>query len=441
MSNGLGPIFTKVKRSAFIRNLLIVMSGTALAQAFGYALSPVISRLYSPADFGVYGSFFAVLSIITTVLTLDYSQAIMLPKSKDDAVNIFALSGLTAAAISAVCLVICLIVPSSVQSLIKAPHGWVLILLIIGILAEGLNLSVQAWCVRIKSFKQTSASQVIRSLTTNGTQVGLGFLNGGSSALVFAGVLGNSLASANLARVAVRDIRPMRSQIRWARIKQLAKEYRDFPLYSASTNLINALSLGLPIFLLTHFFGIATAGAWSFGVRILSAPVELVQRALRQVLYQKASETYNEGGRLYTLYIKFTAGLFAIGVAPSLVLVIWAPKIFTWIFGAQWHTAGIFAQSLIIWLLFMFCNLPALICSRIARMQRQMFLFNVSVLAIRTVALVVGGLYLSAALSVLLFSVAGAILNIVFILIIGAALRKMEGRTSWKDILAGLREG
>lgn len=439
--NNLRSISSNIRRSSFVKNLLIVMSGTALAQILGYALSPLISRLYSPSDFGVFGSFYAVVGIISAGLTLDYSLAIMLPRNKDDAINLFVLSCITTAIISAICLIICLLAPGYVQRLIKAPKSWILVLLILGILGDGLNQACGAWCVRVKSFKHTSASQVIRSISSNGTQLGLGYLKGGSSALIFAGVLGDTLASANLARVVSRDLRILHVNIRWKRIWQLAKEYRDFPVYSASTNLINSLSLGLPIFLLTHFFGIAIAGAFAFGVRILSAPMGLVQRALKQVLYQKACEVHNAGGRILLLYLKFTVGLFALGLFPSLVFIIWAPKIFVWLFGAQWHTAGIFAQSLILWLLFMFCNLPADLCARIARMQRKMFLFNLAVLVLRTLALIVGGLYLSASYTVLLFSIVGAIMNVVFIIIIGFALKKREGETAWKEILADLRVG
>jgi lipopolysaccharide exporter len=434
--NPLRSIPAKIKRSTFIKNLLIVMSGTALAQALGYAVSPLISRLYSPADFGVFGSFSAVVSVLSSILTLDYALAIMLPKAKEDAINLFMLACFFTGVIGFAFLAIYVIAPGYFQGLFKAPFSWILILLVLGVLADGINQACQSWCIRVKAFKQTSASQVIRSLSANGTQLGLGYLKGGSFSLVFGGVLGDTLASGNLARVVARDLRALRASIRWKRMWQLAKEYRDFPMYSASTNFINTLSLGLPVLLLTRYFGIATAGAYAFGLRILSAPMGLVQRALKQVLYQKASETHNAGGKLLSLYLKFTFGLLGIGLVPSLIIIIWAPAIFTWIFGSQWHTAGIFARGLILWLLFMFCNLPADLCGKIARMQRKMFFFNVAVLVVRTLALVGGGLYLSAASTVMLFSVVSAVLNVAFIAMIGFALKKREGEAAWKEILA-----
>jgi len=417
------------------------MTGTALAQIFGFAISPIISRLYSPSDFGVFGSFNAVLGIIAAGLTLDYSQAIMIPEQKDDAFSLFILSCISTATIGACCLIVCLIAPTFIQNFLKAPNAWILVLLVISVLANGLNQATQAWCVRTKSFKHTSASQVIRSLSANGTQVCLGYLKGKAPALIFSSVLGDMLATLNLAKVVFRDLRKLRQNIRWNRIWQLAKDYRDFPIYSASTNVINSLSLGLPIFLLTHFYGIAVAGAYAFGLRILQTPSGLILRALRQVLYQKASETHNEGGRLVPLYVKITGGLLVLALFPSLVLFIWAPQLFTWIFGDQWHMAGVFARSLVLWLMFMFCNLPAVLFARILRMQRKMFFFDQVLLAARALVLIVGGIYLPASSTIMLFSIVGAVMNIIFISIIGFALMRKEGDTDIKGILSGMKEG
>ena len=85
-----------VAQSAFVRNVMVVMTGTAVAQVIGFALSPVVSRLYTPSDFGVFGSFGAVAGVIAAAATLEYTQAIMLPKSRADALNVFLVACLCA---------------------------------------------------------------------------------------------------------------------------------------------------------------------------------------------------------------------------------------------------------------------------------------------------------------------------------------------------------
>jgi O-antigen/teichoic acid export membrane protein len=431
----------RLRRSSFVKNVLVVMSGTAVAQVIGFALTPVISRLFSPSDFGVFGSFDSVSSIIAAGATLEYTQAIMLPKEKEDAIHLFFVSCLCTFAISFLCLIICLLAPTSLNSVMKTGGVWALALLVLATLVNGLNNSCQAWCVRVKAFKHTSASQVIRSLSSNGTQVGFGYLKGGAAGLIISSVLADMVASLNLVRVLIPDLLAFRPRIRWDRMKGLAREYLDFPMYAASQNVINALSSGLPVLLLTYFYGIVVAGAYAFGIRILKVPMNFVLRALRQVLFQKAGETQHQGGSLGPLYVKTTLGLFALAFFPSLLLFLWAPQIFTWIFGSQWYTAGEFARSLILWMMFAFCNLPAVLFARLIRIQRTVFLYDLVLLAVRVLALVLGGLYLSALHAIVLFSLVGAAMNAILILLVGYAVMKREGQANLAHIRDCLIQG
>ena len=316
----------QLKRSAFVKNVMVVMTGTGVAQVVGFALSPVISRLYTPADFGVFGSFGAVAGVIAAGATLEYTQAIMLPKAREDAINVFLVASSCTLASGGLLLLFCLLAPAALHGLMKTNGAWVLVLLVVATVATGLNQAFQSWCVRVKAFKHTSASQVIRSLSSNGTQMGVGYLGAGAPGLIMASVLGDTLASLNLVRVVLSDLKALRKSIGWARMRELAREYRDFPQYSATMNVMNALSLGLPVLLLTHFYGIAVAGAYAFGVRIVATPMGFVTRSLRQVLFQKACEIHNEGDRLLPLFMKLTLGMFLVALLPALALVAWGPR-------------------------------------------------------------------------------------------------------------------
>ncbi|MHC1725277.1 MAG: lipopolysaccharide biosynthesis protein [Syntrophobacteraceae bacterium] len=431
----------RLSESVFINNLFVVMSGTVAAQIIGFILTPVISRLFSPSDFGVFGSFEAVGTVIAMGVTLDYSQAIMLPKQKADALCVFALSCMSTFLIAGGCLIFCCAAPTLIHDLVKSPNAWVPALLVLSILVSGLNQSCQAWCVRVKAFKHTSASQVVRSLSCSGSQVGMGYFNGGPVALIISRILADILASINLLRVLLPDLISLRHLIRRERIKELAIEYRDFPCYSATQNIISALSQGLPVLLLTHFYGIAVAGAYAFGLRILYAPQGLVLTALRQVLFQKAAETASGDESLMPLYLKTTLALFCIALFPALVLFIWSPQIFTLIFGHQWLLAGEFAQGLILWMLFAFCNVPSVLFARILRMQQTVFFYSLFVLFVRSLVLIGGGMYLSSYSTILIFSLTGAALNFLLILIVGCALMRREGASSLRGIMGNVTEG
>ncbi len=407
------------------------MTGTAVAQVIGFSLTPVISRLFSPSDFGIFGSFNSVATIIAAGATLQYTQALMLPKEKVDAIYLFIISCLCTFIITLLCLIATMSLPETLNGLMKTSGIWGLVLLVVATLISGLNQSCQAWSVRAKAFKHTSASQVVRSLSSNGMQIGFGYLiKAGSVGLIVSSIIADILASLNLARVVLRDLAELSYKIKWKRVRLLAKDYRDFPLYSASMNVINSLSLGLPVLLLAHFYGTMVAGAYAFGMRILSAPMGFVLTAMRQVLFQKAAEVYNDGDRLMPLYLKFTVGLFAVAFFPSLVIFIWAPQLFSWIFGVEWHMAGEFVQSLVLWMMFMFCNLPAVLFARIIRIQRKMFIYDLVLLSLRALVLFGGGMYLSAVDTIFLVSLVGATMNVIFICIVGFLIMRQESNTA-----------
>ncbi len=410
------------------------MSGTAVAQIIGFALTPIISRLFSPSDFGIFGSFYSVSAIITVGVTLQYTQAMMLPKAKADAINLFVLSCLSVVAITLLCLAMVLIAPAFFLNIMKTHSTWMLALLVMAIFISGLNQSFQAWCVRVKAFKHTSASQVIRTVAANGTQIGLGwFQGGGAPGLILGALLADIMASINLARVLFSSLKTLRPDIQWIRIKQLAIEYRDFPIYSASQNIINALFQGLPVLLLAQFYGIAVAGAYAFGVRLLQVPMNFILTALRQVLFQKACETHYQGRKLLPLYIKTTLGLFVIAFFPSVVLFIWSPQIFAWVFGSQWYAAGELARWLVLWLIVGFCNLPSTLFARILRQQKKLFFYELVCLVAATAALVGGGYFMKPINTVILYSVVGGSMNAFLIFWIYTLLKSDVSRPGNED--------
>lgn len=85
----MGSLFS---RSDFLRNVLTLISGTVLAQAIPVALSPMLSRIYTPEEFGVFAIFSSIASALAVVATFRYELAIMLPEKSVSAANLLRLS-------------------------------------------------------------------------------------------------------------------------------------------------------------------------------------------------------------------------------------------------------------------------------------------------------------------------------------------------------------
>lgn len=420
--------------------MLVVMAGSGAAQVISMALVPVISRLFSPAEFGVSGSFGAVAGVIAAAVTLEYSQAIMLPRSKEDALGLLAVSLSSTSFVAFLTLTVCVLAPGFINGLMQTQGVFPLTLLVVSTLISGTNYSFQAWAVRAKAFKQTSTSQVIRSFSGKGATIGFGLLGAGAPGLIAGNIVGNALASINVFRVLLPDLGMLRKQATPTSMVKLAREYRDFPAYTASQGVINALSGGLPVLLLTRYFGLPVAGSYAFALNVLTFPMGFVLGALRQVLFQKASESQHQGRSLSALYVKVTATLFGMALLPTAVILAWGPQLFGWFFGAQWQTAGEFSRGLMIWMAVVFCNLPATLFGRIIRIQRFVFFYDVSLLVARTAALVLGGFFLSASQTVMAYAIVGAAMNTYLIVAVGRAVMKNEGAARPDNLLSYLVE-
>jgi lipopolysaccharide exporter len=401
----------ELRKGTFISNVLLVMSGTGVGQLLTFGFAPVLSRLYRPAEFGMADSFFALAMILGAVVTLQYSQAVMLPRREEVALQVLVLSFAVALVAAAGFWVALAALESFRPNLTAQFKGWIWLAPLAGLVA-GTNQSLTTWCARRKEFRRTAASQVVRSIAAGGGQT-MGALCGlGGGGLIAGGLMGEVLGWLALWRSAGRaGCVNLGKAVSWGQLKSAARQYRDFPLYSTPQFLANAISQGAPVLLLTYYFGAAAGGFYAFAVRVLQAPMNLVLTALRQVLFQKLTQVHHDGGDLLGFFTRSTGALLALGLLPALVGFCLAPQAFAFVFGDRWLTAGEYARWLLLWLLPAFCNVPANLLTRVLRRQRALLVYDTVLLAARLVVLVVGGTCLTCLQTIVAFSVVGVIFN------------------------------
>ena len=79
-------------KSEFSKNVLTLVTGTTIAQAIPIAISPILTRIYTPEDFGVLALFISITTILGTIANGRYELAIVLPKRDNNALELTALS-------------------------------------------------------------------------------------------------------------------------------------------------------------------------------------------------------------------------------------------------------------------------------------------------------------------------------------------------------------
>ncbi len=143
------PFFKKLHGSEFARNVGTLMSGTAIAQAIPVLVSPILSRIYSPDDFGILALFMAISIVISVISTGRYELAIMLPEEKRDASNILALAVILTFFTSIVTLILILILKGFIADFFDEPgiENWLYLIPLV-VLFTGTYNTFNYWSTR-----------------------------------------------------------------------------------------------------------------------------------------------------------------------------------------------------------------------------------------------------------------------------------------------------
>jgi O-antigen/teichoic acid export membrane protein len=335
-------------RSSFGHNVLVLGGGTAVAQAVVVLTSPILSRLYTPADFGVLTVYVSIVTILSIVASLRYELAIPLPEREDVAAGLLALSILCVAVVSTLVALATSVlreqIPVWTNTPAFRPHLWTLSM---GLAATGVYQILSYWAVREKAFRRLARTRLSQSLGTVLTQLLLGVATVGPLGLLLGQVVGQITAACALATGRFRESSQWPKKIGWTSMYSAAARYRRFPLLSTGSGLLNSAGLQLPPLLLATFFDTEVVGWFALGRRVVTMPMILVGQSVAQVYVGEASRmVHKDAAALYRLYLKTAGRLALIGGLPIALLGLVAPPLFAFVFGEPWREAGRYVQVL-----------------------------------------------------------------------------------------------
>jgi O-antigen/teichoic acid export membrane protein len=340
-----------LKRKQFLTQVLTLITGTTIAQLIPIAISPLLTRMYSPEDFGIFTLFTTMASLVGIVAAGRYELAIILPKDDEDAVSIFILCIIITSALSLTALGIITLFHSGIASIMKneGVSKW-LFVLPLTILLAGFCQSLNYWFNRKKQFRNMATSRVAQSASTGAANIAFGFLGTGSFGLIVGGIVGQVAAFLYLGRLfAIKDLGKLKFVSKYRMMKK-AKEYKDFPTVNALHAFVDMLQLSGITFIISSFFGSTLLGFYALTMRIIQAPISLIGSSIAQVFYQSATRIYQDNGDLYRYLLSMVRRLSMIGIAVSALLYL-SPPLFRFFFGEMWTEAGSYAQILAPWVL------------------------------------------------------------------------------------------
>ncbi len=335
-----------ITKSEFLKNSLILVSGTTLAQLLPLAISPILTRLFSPDDFGVLALFTSLSLIFANLASGKYEMAIILPKKDTSAINILALCFYISFFVTFFLLISVILFHDFFVEILKTDKisVWLYVLPFVVFFLAGYN-SLTFFYVRLKNYKIQAQNKVIRSFVTSILQLAFYFTKSGIFALVGGYSFGQLSGNVAMLRGVLKN-KKLISQIKKAKMIALSKRYNNFPRITLPATLFNRASTEIPNIFITPFFDAATLGFYSLSYRILSLPSGFIGESISQVFMQTANDEVKSNGNCVRVFYSVLKKLTLIGLLFFTVIAIFAEPIFGFVFGKQWAVAGVYAQIL-----------------------------------------------------------------------------------------------
>lgn len=383
------------------------MTGTTIAQTIPIVISPILTRIYTPEDFGVFALFIALTGILSTVASGRYELAIILPKKDEDAINIFALGFLIITSLSLFLLVFVVLFNGYFTKLLNNESiGFWLYFIPIAVFFTGIFNLLSYFNNRKKNYKDIANATIIKSIMLAIVQLSVGFMKEGASGLISGQIVAALFANLRLLRNILKD-KLLISKISKIKMISLAKHYKDFPKYQAPHAMLNTFSSNLPIYMFTPFFGVTVVGWYALSIRIVVAPMMILAGASAKVYNQKVTQLHSESGDAYGFTNRLLKSLLKKIIIPFFVIVIFAPNIFSIVFGENWREAGIYTQILSPWLLMVFFTATISFIPSLLNLQKKALFLEIIYSILRVVAIVIGIFYNSVHIALVCYSIVG----------------------------------
>lgn len=421
MSNSLRSRINSFRKKKFVRDVFAVATGVAAAQAISLAFMPFLTRLYGPEAFGALAAFTAIVNIITPLATLGYANAIVMPKTGEGANAVARLSLVSAAVVSPITLIAVYVFKFKLAKVTGLEHQPNLLYLIpISLLLIALLSVANQVATREGLFKAKSSSYAISTFIINIGKLGAGYISATGITLIVFLIISNLINYTILmARVPKVGAFNFRQWFGMSGIQKAALDNKDFAIYRMPQSVIRAVSMGLPVIMLTTLFGTSPAGQYSILLLILGAPVILLGDSVGEVFYPKITRAIvDQNGNTFSLINKAVLTLLSVAVIPFGFIVLFGKAFIPWLLGVEWQLAGQFSSWVALWMIAMLIVRPAVAAMPALKIQSFLLIYEIIVTIFRIGALYIGYLNDNEIMSIALFSLVNVVGYISLLIVI-----------------------
>lgn len=329
-----------------LRSFFILASGTFLAQIIQILVYPLITRLFTPEDFGLKAFFLMIITLAVGVSTGKYEEAISIPKSDKIAVDLVGVSWVLSI-LSACFFGIFFFFFKGYLIEYQTDYDFLIyvILVPLGIVAiSSINTFVQ-WSMRKGEYKMMSKVKVFQTSSKSIFEVVGGLGGYGGMVLIIGALIGMcggvlTYSVFFFEQVKKLGINLKKSLTRDSLVKAM-KRFIDFPKYSIAAGLFNRLNNHLPVLYLSKFSTLTMLGHYSIVVILIGIPNAIFIESILKIFYSEFAERIKTNMRnAKDLFIKNVVLSTGVSLILAIGFYFLGQSFILFAFGEQWEVAG-----------------------------------------------------------------------------------------------------
>jgi O-antigen/teichoic acid export membrane protein len=374
----LGAWLGQGETGTVMRGMAMLAAGSGLGRLVGILVIPLLTRLYTPEDFGVLSVFVALVTIIAPLVTLRYVLALPLSRYDAVALNLLVLSAVLLLVLTGLVTLLLaawaepLLTLVSMQVLV--PWWWLIPVAVLGTAAYEM---LTMWATRRRAYKVMARTQVTQSLGGALVKLGLGVAGMQPLGLLLGQVVAQAGAIGQFLRSFAADFRAGWPRVSLRLMRQVAWRHRAFPAWRVPSQFLLMASMQAPVLFMATMFDAGTTGQFGLALMALTIPVTVIGQSAGNALYGEAANLIKtDRPRVLSIATSVQRRLLLLALPPALVLFFYGELIFALLFGEEWRMAGRFASVLAVAIMFQFTSAPLIQVMNLLRSQAAFLMLN-----------------------------------------------------------------
>ncbi|HDE8056550.1 TPA: type 8 capsular polysaccharide synthesis protein Cap8K [Staphylococcus aureus] len=320
-----------MRLNKFIGDSFLMILSSGIAQVILIITTPIITRLYSPAEFGEFTIFSNIAMILIPIINARYDLLIVNAKNDRSANILSQISFLISL------LILLILIPILAISAWLYPNFILdFIFIIIMLFLVSLTNIFTNYLNKERKYKVLSLINVFRAGSMALLQIIFGLLSLGSLGLI----IGFSLSYITGITLGYKTFKKHFNIVRnKEETKALFLENKNQLVYSTPSILLNSLSFSVVVFFIGILYTNTEVGIYGMAIRVLGIPVTIISLGLSKIFIQQANDYYIERGNFRNLLLKFSSTLVIVSIILYVPLYLFSEELVNILLGHSWVDA------------------------------------------------------------------------------------------------------